>query len=142
MIHIIGDSHSLMFAEIHECLIHHIGPVTMHRIGRDSLNICNFGIHNHDFIVFVFGEIDVRCHIGIQRDRHLRSEEDIINTLIDNFIRSILDCSTGNNQLMICSVVPPTDTYFNPDFPFYGTLQDRVLLTNKLNTRYNQKVCK
>lgn len=46
--------------------------VTMHRVGRDSLSFLNIkqrGVKNGDVVVYVFGEVDVRCHIGKQRDQ-------------------------------------------------------------------------
>jgi len=132
-----------MFTDIEECIIHHVGPVTMHRIGRDGINIKNYGIRESDFVVFTFGEIDVRCHIGIQRDKHNRDVEEIIDMLADNFLLSILE---NNQQLfidihyIICSIVPPTNASYNPEFPFYGTLEDRIILTKKIN-RYLKNKC-
>ena len=38
-IHVIGDCHSLAFEKIPNCIVHHLHSVTMHRVGRDKLNI-------------------------------------------------------------------------------------------------------
>ena len=141
MIHIIGDSHSLMFQNIEGCIIHHVGPITMHRIGRDGINIKNYGVRENDFVVFTFGEIDVRCHIGIQRDKQNRAVEEIIETLAQNILLSILQNNRQftNIHFLICSVVPPTNAHYNPQFPFYGTLVDRIMLTKKLNRNLKSK---
>jgi hypothetical protein len=135
MIHIIGDSHSLMFQNIEGCVIHHVGQITMHRVGRDGINLTNYGIKENDLVVFTFGEIDVRCHIGIQRDKYKRNEKEIINTLAEYFLLSILENKKQfmNINFVICSIVPPTNANYNPEFPFYGALEDRIVLTKQLN---------
>jgi peptidylprolyl isomerase len=141
MMHIIGDSHSLVFQNIENCIVHHVGPVTMNRIGREGINITNYGIKNNDFVVFVFGEIDVRCHIGLQRDKYNRDDEEIIDTLAEFFLLAILGNNQRlmNNHFVICSVVPPTNAFYNPEFPFYGTLEDRIDLTKQLNSTLKSK---
>ncbi|MFZ3135945.1 MAG: tetratricopeptide repeat protein [Thermodesulfovibrionales bacterium] len=135
MIYIIGDSHSWTFENIGGCKIHHLGPVTMHRIGRDGIDMKHVGVDENDFVVLTFGEIDVRCHIGIQRDKHKRNLDEIIETLAENFVVAICKNKKqfSNIHLIVCSVIPPTDISYNPDFPYYGTLEDRISLTKKLN---------
>jgi peptidylprolyl isomerase len=141
MIYIIGDSHSLMFRNIQDCIIHPIGPVTMHRIGRDGFNIKDCGISENDIVVFTFGEIDVRCHIGLQRDKYDRDIDEIIETLSENFMQAILenDRQFTNVHYVICSVVPPCNAGYNPEFPFYGTLADRINITKRLNEKLKNK---
>ena len=49
--------------------INWFGSKTMHSIGRDglmALNLKNFGVSEGDVAVFVFGEVDARCHVGKQ----------------------------------------------------------------------------
>lgn len=135
-IHIIGDSHAFSFQNIENCVIHHLGPVTMHRIGRDGINIKDYDVNENDYVVFFFGEIDVRCHIGIQRDKHKRDIEEITNTLANKFVLSILKNQEQfeNIHFIIYSVVPPTNAHYNPTFPFYGTLEDRIIIAKKLNS--------
>ena len=42
LIHIFGDSHSGLFAATPGAVIHYIGPVTMHKVGRDGVQV--FGL--------------------------------------------------------------------------------------------------
>ena len=59
-----------------------MGHVTMHRIGRDSLsyfNIKDYSVQENVYVVFVFGEIDVRCHIGRIADQKFLKLDDVIN---------------------------------------------------------------
>jgi hypothetical protein len=139
-IHVIGDSHSLEFSKIPECMVHWIGPITMHRIGRDGLNALNlkqFNVQESQAVVFAFGEIDVRCHIGKQRDQKGRPLEEIIHHLAINYIHTILKNRQQYKQLtcIVYSVTPPTNQGYNPQFPYYGSLQDRIHLSSLLNAK-------
>lgn len=140
LVHVIGDSHSHEFDKIPGCVVHWVGPVTMHRVGRDglfSLNIANMGIQDGEAVVFAFGEIDVRCHIGKQRDLHMRSVEETINTLVHTYLYRILELRAFYPHLIciVYSVTPPTDRNFVDTYPCYGFLEDRVCITRLLNAK-------
>lgn len=118
-------------------VIHYLGPITMHRIGRDGLAVLNTrGIAQAgDTVVFVFGEIDVRCHIGKQRDEKRRSLDEVINTLVAKYMRTIAEnvkhCLGIN--VVVTGATPPHDPA--PELvslPMYGTLQDRIKVNNAL----------
>lgn len=111
--------------------------VTMHRIGRDGLAILNIqgSVQNGDVVVFCYGEIDVRCHIGKQRDEKKRSLDEVIDTLVRNYFQTIAQNVSIYTDLkvVIVSPVPPCDPA--PQYislPMHGPLQDRVLVNNAL----------
>jgi hypothetical protein len=140
LIHAIGDSHSSEFSQVPNCVCHWVGPMTMHRVGRDGLNAVNLptiGVQNNEVAVFCFGEIDVRCHICNQRDLKLRDLHEIIETLVSNYIATILLNKLFYEKItcIVYSVTPPTNAHFNPNYPFCGTLEDRVEVTKKLNQK-------
>jgi hypothetical protein len=116
-VHAFGDSHSRAgFGRIPGVTVHHLGPVTMHKIGRDGLNALNvkeFGVEENDTCIFVFGEIDIRCHVGLQRDRMKRTIPEVLLDLVQRYAMTIL----SNKSL----------------FKTYGTLTDRIQLTQALN---------
>lgn len=166
-IHVIGDSHGFFCFNNQESLItknensafvyaknnmnimfpfciHWLESRTMFRVGRDNiagLNIKQFGVQEHDVVVFVFGEVDVRCHIGKQRDEKNRNEDEVIDSLATSYIATIKNNMMNYTSLkcVIMSVVPPSDKGFNPSYPFYDTLANRVQLTQKLNERLKNK---
>jgi hypothetical protein len=111
----------------------------MHRIGRDSLhalNLKDWDVAEGSVAVFAFGEIDVRCHIGKQRDYQNRSLEEIIETLSNNYIHSILknQAQYNNIQSIIYNVVPPLkNSISRSNYPIYGTDEERVIITKMLN---------
>lgn len=119
--------------------IHWLGPITMHRIGRDGLeflNIEKFDVAENDILVFVFGEIDIRCHILKQRDKTHQTEGQIIKVIAENYINTILKNKKKykNIKCIVCSIIPPVaiDTG-DKEFPYYGTLQERIQITKYLN---------
>jgi len=117
-----------------------LGSITMHRVGRDGikfLNLKNHGIQENDIAVFVFGEIDARAHILKQRDEHNRPTEEIINTLVSNYMQTLNENKKQYNNITIISmsIIPPTDRCFNAKHPFYGTLNDRIAVTKQLNEK-------
>ena len=162
VVHVFGDSHSsylfsnghqgrlylersyYQFQHLNESLylpfvIHWLGPITMYRIGRDGIS-CN-EIKDNDIVVFVSGEIDARCHIGKQRDKYKRSLEEVIETLVRNYVAAILKLRDAYNNLtcVVSMIVPPTDVTFNPHFPYYGSLEDRIQVTRLLNKKLERE---
>lgn len=121
-----------------EFSINWFGSKTMFSIARDRLNainLKNFGVQEDDVVVFVFGEIDARCHIGKQRDIKKRDLEEIINSLTRGFIQAIEENKMLFQTLycVVVSVTPPTNDAFNEVFPYHGTLEDRATITRQLN---------
>ena len=116
---VVGDSHVQAFAHMPECVLDHIGPVTMFRIGRDS-------IPGEGDVITVFGEIDVRCHL-------LADPRPIVghNELVLRYMQAIQ--KYPGDVKAVCGVMPPTDAHVDPDFPRVGLLQDRVSMTINMN---------
>lgn len=154
MIYIYGDSHAhfsfnnlnLPYNDLWKA------SITMYRIGRDN-QIINFRnnkiikfrnnkiLQINDIIIFVYGEVDCRCHIQRQIDMG-RNEDDIINELVTNYMRTIKNNITvANVNIIIVGVIPPTkqtdyEGHHGPimhEFPFVGSDESRVRYTNKVN---------
>jgi len=119
-VHTIGDSHSrwsFMHVTDYTLRCHWIGPVTMHRVGRDGLVVPK-DFPAGSVVMFCFGSIDLDRHIGVQRSRG-RDPYDILNDLVsryfaalDEAIRPVVRCY----RFAILGTVPtvggvePTDT--------------------------------
>ena len=144
-IHVIGDSHSNFFTYIPGCKIHHIGPRTMFGlrngipvtpVQRVPLDMRNYGAKPGEYVVYVFGEIDVRTHIGRIRDLQQKGLDEVLDDLVTTYLDIIQGVSEISlTQPIISSVVPPSDLDVNPEYPFYGTLQDRVIIQQALNKK-------
>ncbi len=149
-IHIFGDSHgNFNFKNIkyNNVKNHYQNSITMHRVGRDGQNFINFNLQNiinNDIVIYQFGEIDCRCHIGKQL--LLSRELDIIiNELIDNYILSIknnIDKLT-NIHIIVCCIPPPMNQQYyesihgpiTHNFPFVGTNDERIKYTKLVNEK-------
>ncbi len=123
--------------------VHWLGPHTMHRIGRDGIDILAYGVKPNDVAIFLFGEIDCRIHIGRQVYLKNRSLNEVIGTLVENYVVAI-----ANNQLLcnircaICAVPPASLVSFNllgEDYGQYNStlpsvpLSERVEYTKLIN---------
>ncbi len=159
-IHVIGDSHSRLFTQLPGCIVHHIGPRTMYglrngliigeltRYGyhlkgdplpeetRIPLDVRSFGVQAGQYVVYVFGEIDVRTHIGRIRDKTGQGLDEILDDLVKYYIDLIVTNQQESQCLsIIAAIVPPSNIIENPDFPFYGSLEDRIMIQQQLNTK-------
>lgn len=165
VIHVFGDSHArLSFCSEdcpedvfiypltekngiipHQFVIHWLGPVTMHRVGRDGLgglDIRNYGVKEGEIAIFSYGEIDTRAHIIKQRDLYGRELTEIVDTLTNLYCDTIV----ANKKLfknIICivsSVIPPVRGHYRDDSEqvIYGSLTDRTLVNGLLNKRLKE----
>ena len=109
----------------------------MHRVGQDGVISLGLGKHHiskGDTVIFVFGEIDVRCHILKQRDAG-RELSEIIETLASRYVEAInhFRRKIGNLSCLVQLIVPPTDRAFDSEYPYYGSIEERVGINRMLN---------
>ena len=137
-VHVFGDSHAkYSFSTIPSCTIHWLGPITMHRVGRDGLqglNIKSYGVQENDVVIFVFGEIDVRCHV-IPQCQKGRTLDDVLGQLITKYIATIQENRKQYQRLhpVIFAVLPPIRLVGSADYPSRGTVEERIAATRALN---------
>ncbi|MBN1440396.1 MAG: SGNH/GDSL hydrolase family protein [Anaerolineales bacterium] len=138
-VHAVGDSHAkFIFRGAPDIRLHHLGPVTMHRIARDgraALLLSDLGVHDRDIVIWCLGEIDVRCHLVPQARRQGVTVASLAASLAGGFLRSVSEIQKDARALrtVILSVIPPTDQAPNPAFPIAGTLAERVEARRILN---------
>ncbi|MBS1986342.1 SGNH/GDSL hydrolase family protein [Candidatus Dependentiae bacterium] len=158
-VHLFGDSHAMHCFTDHyrneytflyqglslPLAVHYLGPKTMHgvatngivesgvKLGRNSLP--QYGVAEGEIAVFVFGEIDVRCHIGNQCDKRGVDVDVIIEELVIKYTDMILRNRALYQQCtcIVMEVMPPTDQAFNAQYPRCGSLEERVAITRQLN---------
>lgn len=128
-IRVVGDSHAqACFGTFPYCVVVWVGPVTMYRAQRDGI-CCLLPEDNADYAatVLVFGEIDVRCHALMPNKmciadvslRYIQAAEALKHAI--------------STPVYVCTIMPPTDAYRNPEFPFVGTLAERIACTRAAN---------
>jgi len=128
-----------------------IGPITMHRVGRDNIDFSRYGVSRNDVLVTVFGEIDVRVHIKDQISVYKRDKQEVIWTLAKNYIQTILN----NRQrigcdIVVCGVAPAygsqqvtsrSEIFKQTKWPRVGKLEERIQFTKMLNSAL-KRLCK
>lgn len=146
MIHIYGDSHARysfsgldLSHQNHSC-----NAITMFRIGRDQA-IINFHpshLGPDNILVFVYGEIDVRFHIGNQILRG-RKEEEIIQQLVMAYFNTIKTVAASSyRHIIVTSILPPcqqaecesVNGKITHEYPFQLSDTDRVRFRERMNT--------
>jgi hypothetical protein len=122
----------------------------MFRIGRDN-HIINFKKdHNSKDRVFclVYGEVDVRGHIGKQV-HYGRHHENVCKELVDAYFLAISQNITEFKAIIIMAISPPTASNDHEPcnihsevtggpIPFIGTDSDRVIYRNRINELLNE----
>lgn len=144
-LYIYGDSHA--YLSFNNLTIPHLQlfqyAVTMNRIARDKA-IVNFHpahLSSENIYCLVYGEVDVRCHIGKQV-RLGRREMDICRSLVDGYFETIQGQLTTYKAIIIVGILCPTDpidhTHENAHpagpLPFVGTNEERIRYTKTMNT--------
>lgn len=141
-IHIFGDSHSRIYSSPYLsnyiCNVYYIGPITMHRVGRDQPTLeelkelskkyyieylpkakkeykhmaypADDTIKNNDIVLFVFGEIDIRNHYAKQIEKG-RNKNEILESLVNSYIETILQNKANHTNVKfgVQSINPPVD---------------------------------
>lgn len=118
---------------------HHLGSRTMHFAGRPgalATEAARCGVKAGDAVVWVFGEIDVRCHIVRQQAQHGRSSDDVIGALATNYIDGILEVQRVIElaRSVVFAPIPPLDNpgYTSEDFPVFGSIAERIEASRQL----------
>lgn len=129
-----GESHSDLYTG--RCQRFSPGPLTMHRIGRDGLAALLGmmpqmppGAGPHTAWLFVFGEIDLRCHFGPQVHHHGRAIQDIISTVVEAYLNVLAAFQTGTRVAAVAvrGVVAPLPNEWHHDdtYPIRATFEER-----------------
>lgn len=113
-----------------------LGPITMHRIGRDGFDFDKYITDNSDLLIIFFGEIDIRMHI-LKQAQSGRTEEEVLNTLVENYIKRILENKKTNN-FVISAVTPAAYAKFTGNNN--GSDEKRSAWTKIVNSKL-QKLC-
>jgi hypothetical protein len=144
-IYTIGDSHAdFSFREIISIdeNRNNIGPITMHRVRRDKMDFFkifqerNIDVSVDSFVIFSFGEIDMRCHIYNQVNIENAQEGEVIYSLINEYTDHIKSQNSFFKKIGILSITPPGCIDWsasNAEYPFLGSDQERSRYTLKSN---------
>jgi hypothetical protein len=148
----IGDSHSVLLntsrfpfptlAPVDDRRwVWHLGPRLMFSMARDDLlpSVRRFArlagrIQRARDVryLFVFGEIDIRCHLAprLQRGEHL----DFITAYVDR-VAALVRVLGGSRAVIVVPVPPAVDALDHSAFPVVGTPDERLAAHDALRRR-------
>jgi hypothetical protein len=146
---VFGDSHSVFnFAAYREVEIYWLGPVTMHRVGRDGLrSLLTYRggflpwnrnkLQNYDLVFASFGEIDCRAHIDVIAAKTGQSLENITADLARRYVDALCIYFADNIKNLCVMGVPPVASLAT----YTGQVAAQVALRRALNVEL-KRVCK
>ena len=120
-----------------------IGPITAFNIGKvDSSTqakvkidfLIKYKIPKGSVFIFSAGEIDIRVHLLKQAKSQNKSILEISSEIIKNYIIFLKEYAIDGNKIIVLS--PPPASYNpedDPDYPKYGTEQERNVATKVFN---------
>jgi hypothetical protein len=139
MLYVIGESHGALY-DYNDNKYIQLPATTMHRIGISGLEgivdtkIIDRGSH----VLFVVGEIDIRCHIHKQVNQLKRPVDEVIDKLVYGYIKYIKSLEEDRScTVVIRGITPPLDVNIHNDeqYPIRGSLQERKEWREILNKR-------
>ena len=156
-IYVIGDSHSQTFPRKRGTIKVSVGPVTLNRAGKvgeckqltdiafswpSKLRFFHYPKPTKESTIVVsFGEIDFRVHVARESVRQSVSPEVILERLLDsaiNVVKQIRDLY--GSKIIFLGVVPPTDQYLDQEFPWSGSLAERIVWVNTFNWELDKRL--
>jgi hypothetical protein len=160
MIHCIGDSHSSVFSGNEEMQpiwpqrsddntlffkSYRIGPATAYQLSnkitiiedviRKNVNLDN------DYVLFCFGEVDIRAHLIKQMELQNKTITDVVKECVDRYIETILYFK--NNGVRVLAWGPIASWNESKPYnggPSFGTSFERNTVTEEFNN-YLKEVC-
>jgi len=116
-----------------------LGPKLMYSFGRDNMMVVN-KVQPNDIVLFSFGEIDCRCHVG----KYKSNWKKCINDMTNAYFKTIANNLIKQPKLTTCvyNIVPPVEralpknAWLEKDnkLPAVGTDNDRKTYTIYMNS--------
>jgi hypothetical protein len=148
MVYAIGDSHAACsFRNIPEIKVSHIGAITLKRVGvleDDFISnvIKSMNPNPCDFLIFIFGEIDIRCYVKINLEhRSNLTLDSLLGNWVSNYCQHISLMPTNGAKIVIMSITPPApySSAQSIEWPVSGTDEERALYTKEINKLLKQE---
>ena len=149
MIHAIGDSHVIFsYSNIPGVCVHYVGAVTLKRVGNleDEIisdRILSMNLTNKDYVVFCFGEIDVRCYVKPTIEHRKKTTLDsLLQEWTRDYTYRIASLPLSGAKVAITSVLPPTTKELadSVKWPVGGGDFERAIYTQRIN-EYLKREC-
>lgn len=117
-------------------------PYLLHTISTKGEIYLNHYLEKYkdvDYMMFIFGEPDARIHIDKQINICNRDEDEVIETLSQNYINKLLNIVPKNIKIIIRYILPQrVYSMYGSIYVPVGHISDRVRYTNKMNLKLKE----
>lgn len=103
-------------------------------LGREKIFELLENIPKKSVLLFCFGEIDIRCHLIRQSNKQERPLSGVVQDCIDRYLIFINEVRLLDFKVIVFGAIPTSYNY-DPEYPFFGTMQQRnecTLIFNNL----------
>jgi hypothetical protein len=158
MIHCIGDSHASIFSgneemqeiwpkrsndKLKNFKSYRIGPATAYQLDSKKYIINEIIEHINkeiDYVLFCFGEVDIRAHLKKQIDLQKKDLKTIVKECVDKYFDVILYYKNQKINIMVWGPIASWDIQKPYDGPSYGTCLERNEIAREFN-EYLKSLC-
>ena len=113
ILHTYGDSHASHHGGWSDINIkdlqirqNHLGPKLMFTLNDKDINIHNV-VRVTDYLIFCFGEIDCRCHVGKYKPNTTNNIDNLVTSYINTI--KVITRNHDPSKVLIYNVVPPLE---------------------------------
>jgi hypothetical protein len=135
VVHVFGDSQSRIYVELEGAVVHTFIGVTMYRVGRDEawfLKRLRWRLGANCTLLFVFGGVDARVHLGRIAEETGRPEAEVVQSAVDRYLDAIVQRG-GRRLILVAGVMPPGANEAIIPRRHWRTQDDRVRIVRLLN---------
>jgi hypothetical protein len=136
VVHVFGDSQSTVYAQVPRAVVHPLPGTTMYRVAEARawfLRRLRKRMGPLSTLVFVFGGVDARRHIGRVAEESGRPIQEVVDRLVDGYLDSLAgEC--GGRRVIVVGVLPPApEESIDAGFGYWGTQAQRACVARILN---------
>lgn len=158
MIHCIGDSHASIFSgtevmqpvwpirskdNLKNFRSYRIGPATAYQLENKRPiinNIVNLVNKENDYLLFCFGEVDIRAHLKKQIDLQKSTVKSVVKECVDRYFKTILHYRDSGINVMVWGPIASWNVGKPYPGPTFGTCLERNEITREFN-QYLKSLC-
>jgi hypothetical protein len=134
--HVFGDSQSKTYFALERTVVRPLPGTTMHRVGRDEvwfLDGLQRRMGRRSTLVFVFGGIDARRHIGGIAEKNQQSFDAVVKELCERYLAAIARHHRGRLVVVVGVLPPAANEAISRPTGAWGTQEERAQIVRLLN---------
>jgi hypothetical protein len=136
IVHLFGDSQTDSYFTLPNSVVRRLTGITMHRVGRDRawfMNEVAWRVGSRAMLMFVFGGIDARVHIGRIAALEGRSVAGVVDDIVERYLAAIESVRRGREVLVLGILPAGSDEDIIRHQPRWGTQEARAEIITLLN---------